>query len=215
MPYSVIIEDVSRETFSAINEAFVNGKDSYDIYADRLLWWNKKVNLISRDSKRQDVLNHIKHSLWVSASSEWLSCGNSIVDAGTGGGLPGMPLALAFPENKYHLNDIVHKKILAVREIVRDLGVGDRVGVEAESISDHKPNPESVLVTKHAFKINDLMQMISGKSYRAIIMLKGSDYQEELHLLKSSVEVRVVEIDSYEPDPFFEGKRVVTIIPNE
>ena len=102
--YSILTDEHISEWETIIN----NNIQSLILYSDQLLWWNKKINLISRDVSHETVVEHIKHSLLLS-TSYWFKKAKKIIDTGSGGGLPGIPLAMCFPEKQFILNDIVSK----------------------------------------------------------------------------------------------------------
>ncbi|MDZ7691898.1 MAG: RsmG family class I SAM-dependent methyltransferase [Balneolaceae bacterium] len=107
--HQITRQNVPRETFSRVDEFIEKNRDKLETYLDALFWWNNRVNLISRDVSRETAWEHIRHSLVISGFVNFKDA-EHIVDAGTGGGLPGVPLAIAHPEKRYYLNDIVSKK---------------------------------------------------------------------------------------------------------
>ncbi|MCH8523204.1 MAG: 16S rRNA (guanine(527)-N(7))-methyltransferase RsmG [Balneolales bacterium] len=204
----VIRQNVSRETFDKVASIYEANRDRFKFYADKLIWWNKKVNLISRNATTSDLINHIKHSLYIASFIN--SDIEEIVDAGTGGGLPGIPLAIINPERRFVLVDVVQKKILAIDAIKRDLGLKNTRCVH-RSIGDHTPGTRSILVSKHAFKLGDLIELTKSWKYDYMVLLKGSDYVDELENIDESFEITSYDISAVEKDSFFAGKYVLVI----
>lgn len=195
------------DTLRACKQLAAEHSAALNHYADRLLWWNEKVNLVSRDVSRETIMNHIEHSLTL---SEWLSPLTHWVDAGTGGGLPGIPLAIANPGLSFTLNDIVQKKCTVLKAIVRELGLSN-VRVEEGSIANVQVDHTTGIFTKHAFKIPQLLDLIREQPTQpgAILWLKGHEEAKqdiEVQLDKASFEV--LSLDSGE-DPFYAGKAIV------
>ncbi len=127
------INNVSRETFNEIYNLYLSKQKNFFTYISRLVWWNQRINLFSRSITKDDLINHIYHSLFLSAS-HLLKITNIFIDAGTGGGLPGIPLAIMYPHKTFLLNDIIKKKIIAVQQIARNLNIFN-VSTSADSIS--------------------------------------------------------------------------------
>lgn len=206
---NVIEQDVSRETFENIARMWSENQQALELYADRLLWWNAKVNLLSRNTKRSEVLLHIRHSLYLHALVPD-GC-NQIVDAGSGGGLPGIPLAITLPDKKVELVDVVQKKVMVTDAIKRELGLTTirctHMGIERFDPASGAP----VLVSKHAFKIADLLNRVKDKPYTSYLFLKGDDFKKELSDCEASLSVMAYRIDSVEKDPFFTGKFALKI----
>lgn len=186
-----------------------NCYEQLELYAGQLLWWNDKVNLVSRDVSRETVMNHIEHSLVVS-TSQLFQDARRIIDAGSGGGLPGIPLAITHPEKQVILNDIVSKKMMACKQMVRKLGL-KKVSIQEGSITEVEFNKEDVLVSKHAFKINKLMELIGKKDWNRAILLKGSrEIEDELEGVGIPLKINIITLDSLGKS-FYDGKALVEI----
>lgn len=206
--HSVVETDVSRETLSQIEYVWKEFGKSFEAYAEQLLTWNKKVNLMSRGIKRDEVLKHIRHSLWIMASGVWKFGGLKVMDAGSGGGLPGIPLAMC-SENSFDLVDIVEKKVLVARQISRTLGLSN-VRCHHESIESRMGNSYDLVISKHAFKIADYFDLTNGMGFPAVF-LKGEGFEEELNGVNIPLRIERIKIDRYEKDSFFKGKNVLTL----
>ncbi|MDZ7659405.1 16S rRNA (guanine(527)-N(7))-methyltransferase RsmG [Fodinibius sp.] len=150
-------QNVSRGTFDHADQLIGKHRSQLQNYLDQLLWWNKRVNLVSRDVSRETVWKHIQHSLLLSAFKSFGSA-EIIVDAGTGGGLPGIPLAITHPDKHIILNDLVTKKCLAIKQIAKKMGLNN-IGIVDGSIEDFRYDEPFLLISKHAFKINQLYKI--------------------------------------------------------
>lgn len=209
---SITYQKVSRETFADLDRFIEPHRKELETYVEQLFWWNERINLVSRDVSRETLWEHIRHSLLVSS----LDCykeSKIIVDAGTGGGLPGLPLALISPGKSFILNDIVSKKIIAVKQMARKLGVKN-ITTNDRSITELDLNEPFLLVTKHAFKINDLFRMVADKPWSHIIFYKGLDFEDELQGLTNKVRIRAFKLFADQTLPFYKGKALVEVVRN-
>lgn len=205
----ITYRDVPRETFSSVDELIESNRDKLEHYLNRLLWWNKRINLVSRDVPRETIFEHIRHSLLVSGLQSYKNS-SLIVDSGTGGGLPGIPLSIISPEKEFILNDIVTKKVMAVKQMARTLGL-ENVSAADFSIEKATLNSPFLLVTKHAFKINDLIRMVSGLPWQEIIFYKGMDFKEELEGIDTPLTITAYELFTESKEPFYEDKALLVI----
>lgn len=173
------------------------------------MWWNKKINLVSRDVSRETIVNHIKHSLYISLSKAFLE-GTHFLDTGSGGGLPGLPLSICFPEKKFIINDIVLKKIFSVNDMINKLKLSERVIAKAGDIRNEEIDEETIVLTKHAFKIDQLYELIENKRWRKIIFLKGhNEAIQEFEKLQESNYLDIIKLDPTFMTSFYKGKGVV------
>ncbi len=200
---------VPRETFEQVDVLLKANASLISTYIDQLLWWNKRINLISRDVPRETVEKHVRHSLLVSQLPAFESS-NLIVDAGSGGGLPGIPLACCFPKISFIINDIVSKKVMATKQISRKTGLKN-VQFSDSSIENITLEEPFLLITKHAFKINQLYKMVCQKPWTSIIMYKGLSYQNELQGISTPLSIQQYDLSSDTKDNFYDGKALLVI----
>ncbi len=203
---------VSRETLALVDELLLLHASMLNEYVDRLLWWNRKVNLVSRDLNKDDVLLHVKHSLL--PSSILLETEIPLwMDTGTGGGLPGIPLAIVCPEVHFILNDVVEKKGVVLKDIIGSLSLKNATVLIRDVAAIDIASPFGVL-TKHAFKISDLLGRLNGKTWAELLMLKGSDYSSELiEVSDAPISVVATSLAQAIPNSFFDGKYLLRICP--
>lgn len=173
--------------------------------------WNSKINVISRKDIDELYTRHILHSLGIAKIIEFKS-GSKIMDVGTGGGFPGIPLAILFPDSNFYLIDIISKKIKVVNEVIAALGLKN---VKAEQkraelvvhefdfvVSRAVTNmPDFVLWVKDKIKKLSRHELENG-----ILYLKGGDLTEELKDFPKATEYN---LSDYFSEEFFETKKVV------
>lgn len=177
-------------------------------------FWNAKVNVISRQDIDTLYERHILHSLGIAKVIQFKS-GTSVLDVGTGGGFPGIPLAIMFPDVQFHLVDSIGKKIRVVQEIVQAL---ELTNVKAEQIRAEKLEDEYEFVVSRAVTrltpfTGWVRKNISRNSFHSlrngILYLKGGDLTEEIAEL--NLKTRVYELSKYFEEEFFETKKVVYV----
>ena len=177
--------------------------------------WNKKINLVSRKDVENFQLNHILHSLSISKLISFTPKTN-ILDLGTGGGLPGIPLAIIFPQAEFHLIDRKEKKIKVVNKIVNELKL---TNVKADSSDVKYMNTKydfilnrAVSSTENIIRIcnNKINSNSVNKIQNGIICLKGGDLKIELNMVK---DFKILNLNEIFFEPFFETKKIL-YIPN-
>ena len=186
----------------------------YETLAKEFLSWNEKINLISRKDTDNLFEHHILHSLAIAKVCKFKpQC--EIMDIGTGGGFPGIPLAIMFPETKFYLVDSIGKKIKVVQALVEALGLKN---VEAEQIRAENVNRQfDFIVSRAVTYLPDFMQWTKGKISKiqyhdlpnGVLYLKGGDLTEELSTIKNKI--KIYDIDNYFEGEFFETKKVIHV----
>lgn len=210
MKHSVTSKSVSRETWNGVNKHFDSQKNLFSSYINRLLWWNKKINLISRGITSKDVEMHVKHSLFP-IFLNLLDDTDFIIDIGTGGGLPGIPLKIALPSLQIQLNDISTKKVLAVREIIRYLKL-DGITVQADDFKDLSLSSGHCIISKYAFKISDIITHINLNHLKKLILFKGNTFKDELEQVE--IPLKIIAYNLHNIHPFFHHKSIL-VLQNE
>lgn len=173
--------------------------------------WNEKINVISRKDIHEIVERHILHSLAIAKFTQF-SDNCKILDIGTGGGFPGIPLAILFPNAEFKLIDSIGKKITVVNSIVESLGIKNAHGqqIRVEKVKDNFNYIVSRAVTAFPRFVALCMKNISVKQTdgisNGIIYLKGGDFNEEL---KQFPDAKVFQISEYFKEEFFETKKII------
>ena len=175
--------------------------------------WNARINVISRKDMEHFVLHHLLHSLGI-AKIHPFSVGLKVLDVGTGGGFPGIPLAILYPEVSFHLVDSIGKKIKVVQEVATALGLTNVTYQQArvETLEGQYDYIVSRAVTQMAdfYKLTKhlLKPVIHKGDKRGILYLKGGDLTEELAAFPSATVYNLSDV--FEED-FFETKKVVVL----
>ena len=178
-----------------------------DLYRD----WNSKINVVSRKDIDALYTKHVLHSLGIAKVVEFKPK-SRILDIGTGGGFPGIPLAIMFPESNFYLVDSIGKKIKVVREIAGELGLKNvrAEHLRAEEVKGHFDFIVSRAVTKMDDFVPWTRKKIAKKQNHelknGILYLKGGDLKEEL---QNFPKAKVYDLGDYFSEEFFKTKKVV------
>lgn len=177
-------------------------------YAD----WNEKINVISRKDIENIFEKHVLHALAIAKIISFKS-ETKILDVGTGGGFPGIPLAILFPECEFHLIDSIAKKIKVVSEVSKSIRLTN-IKVEqirAEQLKNTYDFVVSRAVTSFPVFVSWVRKNISAANYNdlpnGILYLKGGDLSEELRNFEKKI--TVFNISDHFEEPFFETKKIV------
>lgn len=177
--------------------------------------WNNKINVISRKDMGHFYEHHVLHSLGI-AKIQQFKPGASVMDVGTGGGFPGIPLAILFPETEFFLVDSIGKKIKVVQEVAKALGINNVEAIQSRA-EDVKPKFDFVVsraVTTLPEFINWVASNLKKESKHAlkngILYLKGGDLDAELAPFKGKCSV--YNLNDYFDEGFFETKKVVHVV---
>ncbi|WP_456458561.1 16S rRNA (guanine(527)-N(7))-methyltransferase RsmG [Reichenbachiella sp.] len=176
--------------------------------------WNAKINVVSRKDIEELYIRHVLHSLGI-AKVQSFKPNAQILDIGTGGGFPGIPLAILFPESEFLLVDSIGKKIKVVNEVTKDLGLTNVRGVHsrAEDISGQFDFIVSRAVTRmkgfYAWTKGKIKKESNHELQNGILYLKGGDLTEELR--ESKLRYKIYELPDYFSEEFFDTKKVVHV----
>ena len=182
----------------------------YDLYKD----WNGKINVISRKDIDNLYVNHVLHSLAIAKIISFRP-GAKILDVGTGGGFPGIPLAIFFPETQFHLVDSIGKKITVVKNVADGLGLKNVKAeqIRAEQIKDEYDFIISRAVTRLKEFYSWVHKLAKKKSahelYNGILYLKGGELDEELAELKKPYQL--FDLSDHFKEEFFLTKKLVYV----
>lgn len=174
--------------------------------------WNEKINVISRKDIENLYINHVLHSLGIAKVISF-NKGAQVFDVGTGGGFPGIPLAILFPETEFYLVDSIGKKITVVKEVVGALGLKN---VRAEQIRAEQVKGKFDFVVSRAvtqmkefygWVRNSIKPKSTHKLDNGILYLKGGDLDAELDELKKPYSL--YDLSSFFQEEFFQTKKVV------
>lgn len=178
--------------------------------------WNEKINVISRKDINSLYLHHVLHSLAIARVVQF-SAGNRIMDVGTGGGFPGIPLAILFPEASFYLIDSIGKKVKVVQGVAEALGLQN---VKAEQIRVEQVKEKfDFIVSRAVTAFPDFLKLIRHKIVAhssvspncGLLYLKGGDFDEEIRLFQKQISIYSI-ADFFEED-FFETKKVIYYKP--
>ncbi|CAI8367292.1 16S rRNA (guanine(527)-N(7))-methyltransferase RsmG [Flavobacteriaceae bacterium] len=197
LKYFPEISDVQKQQFEALQ----------GLYED----WNSKINVISRKDIQSLYLKHVLHSLSIAKVIEFLP-NAKILDVGTGGGFPGIPLAILFPKTKFHLVDSIQKKIKVVAAVAHAL--------KLENITSEHLRAEAVqgqfdfVVSRAVTTMPSFVKWVNKKVRKeqlhelsnGILYLKGGDLTEELSSFKKT---SIYDLNDFFEEDFFETKKVV------
>ncbi|MFD0932560.1 16S rRNA (guanine(527)-N(7))-methyltransferase RsmG [Psychroflexus salinarum] len=178
-----------------------------EVYKD----WNQKINVVSRKDIDEIYIRHVLHSLGIAKVQSFLP-GSKVLDVGTGGGFPGIPLAILFPETQFTLVDSIGKKIKVVEEVVDALGLKN-----VKAINDRVENVTGeydFIVSRAVAVMPSFVHWVKGKIAKesrhdrknGILYLKGGDLSEELLPYRT---VEIFELSEVFNEDFFDTKKVV------
>lgn len=212
------MEMINQEKMKQINNYFPDlndiQKDRFARLGDLYKDWNDKINVISRKDIDQLYERHILHSLAIAKKIEFKK-GTTVLDVGTGGGFPGIPLAILFPKVEFHLIDSIGKKIKVVEAVAEALGL-ENLEASHTRVQEVKHSYDFIVsraVTNLPDFLNWCKNKIDKKSFNkiknGIIYLKGGDFEDELKLIKKKY--KITALSDYFSEEYFETKKIVHI----
>lgn len=200
LKYFPDLTDEQKKQFAAL----------YDLYID----WNAKINVISRKDIENLYEHHVLHSLGIAKVTNFKP-GTTIMDLGTGGGFPGIPLAILFPESKFHLVDSIGKKVRVANEVATAIGLKNVTFRHARA--QEEKQLFDFVVSRAVMPLADLIDIIkkniSKKQQNALpnglICLKGGELEHEAMPFKNKT--TMYDLKVYFTEEFFETKKVVYV----
>lgn len=176
--------------------------------------WNEKINVISRKDMEHFYERHVLHSLGIAKVMEFQP-GSKVLDIGTGGGFPGIPLAIMFPDTHFHLVDSIGKKITVVKEVAKALKLSN---VEAQQTrAEELVRKYDFVISRAVTRFANFYPWVKGKFRKedfnefpnGIFLLKGGDVDEEME--ERQVSYVTYHLDDYFKEDFFDTKKVVYV----
>ena len=201
--------DIIRKYFPDLTD---QQRDHFERLGPLYSEWNTKINVISRKDIEQLYERHILHSLAIAKVIQFKP-GTAILDVGTGGGFPGIPLAILFPETSFLLVDSIAKKINVVRQVASALNLAN---VEAEHLRVEEVKEKFDFVVSRAVTafpkfVEMVRSRVSNQSINdlpnGILYLKGGDFEEEISGFRQKA--RVYDLQDFFGEEFFETKRLI------
>lgn len=199
LKYFPNLTDLQKEQFEKLE----------DLYKD----WNLKINVVSRKDIDEIYLRHVLHSLGIAKVQPFLPEAK-ILDVGTGGGFPGIPLAILFPETEFHLVDSIGKKIKVVDEVVKGLDLQNVTTFNCRVEDLDKKGYYDFIISRAVARMSSFVGWTKGKIAKqskhdlknGILYLKGGDLTEELAKYKTA---KTYSLTDYFEEEFFDTKMVV------
>lgn len=187
-------------------------KTQFQKAVDAYIIWNAQINVVSRKDMENIVEKHFLHSLGIAKVCQFTP-GTEILDIGTGGGFPGIPLAIMFPDVQFHLVDSIGKKIKVVDEVVAAVGLKNVTSQHerAQNVDGYYDFVVSRAVTRMQPFLEWIKDKVNKNQFNkidnGILYLKGGDLTEELK--ETERKYRIYDLDKYFKEEFFETKKVV------
>ncbi len=203
LKYFPNLSEVQQQQFAAL----------YDLYTD----WNSKINVISRKDITNLYEHHVLHSLGIAKVMQFRP-GTTVMDLGTGGGFPGIPLAILFPETHFHLVDSIGKKVKVATEIANAIGLKNVTTRHCRA--EEEKQLFDFVVSRAVMPLTDLLKIIRKNIKKeqhnalpnGLICLKGGELEREVMPVKH--QTLMYDLKDYFEEEFFETKKVVYVTIN-
>jgi 16S rRNA (guanine527-N7)-methyltransferase len=181
-------------------------------FAEQLRWWNERINLISRQDTSELEIRHILHALAI-AKGTTIAPGTRILDLGTGGGLPGIPLAIYYPECTITMIDGTGKKIKAVQAMIDHLALSNANAIHSRAEAHH--GVYDVIVSRAVAPLHELRrwarQILKEPGETRLIVLKGGDLRDEIGSLGKRIQIQQTPVYEMFPEPYFMEKYLLFV----
>ncbi|RFS18216.1 16S rRNA (guanine(527)-N(7))-methyltransferase RsmG [Emticicia sp. C21] len=189
-------------------------REQFEQLQELYSFWNNQINVISRQDIENLYEKHVLHSLGIAKVLNFKH-GTEILDVGTGGGFPGIPLAILFPECHFHLVDSIGKKIKVVTEVAQAIGLKNLTGQHERA--ENVANDFDFIVSRAVTRLKPFYGWVQDKVTRnqfndlrnGILYLKGGDLEEELQ--EFGKKYKLYDLSDYFEEEFFETKKVVYV----
>lgn len=203
LKYFPNLSEVQQQQFAAL----------HDLYTD----WNSKINVISRKDITNLYKHHVLHSLGIAKVMQF-RLGTTVMDLGTGGGFPGIPLAILFPETHFHLVDSIGKKVKVATEIANAIGLKNVTTRHCRA--EEEKQLFDFVVSRAVMPLTDLLKIIRKNIKKeqhnvlpnGLICLKGGELEREVMPVKH--QTLMYDLKDYFEEEFFETKKVVYVTIN-
>ena len=204
----------SNRLFTYFPDLTEQQKQQFEKLPELYNFWNNQINVISRKDIDELFERHVLHSLGIAKVMPFLP-GESVLDVGTGGGFPGIPLAILFPNTQFYLVDSIGKKIKVVQEVAKALGLKN---LRADHLRAEQVNEKfDFVVSRAVTRLGEFYPWVRGNFNKdskntlanGILYLKGGDLQQEI--TESGLKAEQYYLKDYFTEEFFETKQVVYV----
>jgi 16S rRNA (guanine527-N7)-methyltransferase len=204
----------SNKLFTYFPDLTDQQKQQFEQLPELYNFWNNQINVISRKDIDELFERHVLHSLGIAKVMPFLP-GEKVLDVGTGGGFPGIPLAIMFPDTEFYLVDSIGKKIKVVQEVTKAIGLSNlrAAHLRAEQVNEKF----DFVVSRAVTRLGEFYPWVRGKFNKdskntlanGILYLKGGDLQQEI--TESGLKVKQYYLKEYFTEEFFETKQVIYV----
>lgn len=204
----------SNRLFTYFPDLTDHQKQQFEQLPELYNFWNNQINVISRKDIDELFERHVLHSLGIAKVMPFLP-GEKVLDVGTGGGFPGIPLAILFPDTEFFLVDSIGKKIKVVQEVAKAIGLKN---LKAAHLRAEQVNEKfDFVVSRAVTRLGEFYPWVRGKFNKeskntlanGILYLKGGDLQQEI--TESGLKVQQYYLKEYFTEDFFETKQVIYV----